>query len=228
MAICRLCQFDNPDGSQFCAKCGNHLGNEILTPVVAPLVTPASTSSAAPASTPASGSGSAGSGTGLPTPPGAVPSNSMIPQSPTPDPRVQSTYAAHQGQIPQPGTQSQGSGSREGQYSKQFEQPNTIPFNDFDRRAYAEQMANPNRQDYESVCVLAFVFGLVGFLFNPLYLISLAAIILGIIGHSNNGSKASLGMAGWILGLCSLIFQIAFDFICAVSTCGVGMISIFF
>ena len=46
-----------------------------------------------------------------------------------------------------------------------------------------------DKPDYQTVCLLALIFGIVGFFFNPLYLVSLTALILGIIGHINMGTK---------------------------------------
>jgi len=225
MKICRLCQHENPDGSQFCATCGNNLSGDLLTP---PVSAPASPVSPVPPAVPAPVSSQ------TPAQPLSQPQpvSSMIPQSPVQNsnPGPQSPYQSPSGQLPPQGQYTRTSvyGSQQGPYSQQFESPNTIPFNERDRQEYARRMADTGRQDYESVCVLAFVFGLVGFLFNPLYLISLAAIILGVVGHSNNGSKKTLGMLGWILGIISLFVQMVFDYLCAVSTCGIGAISIFF
>ena len=121
-------------------------------------------------------------------------------------------------------TQPQPYVATQGPNSQYYEPANTVPFNSKDQQAYAQKMANPNKPDYENVCVLAVVFGILGFFFNPLYLSSLAAIVLGIIGHANQGSKKSLGLAGWILGLCALCLQLFFDLFCAAATCGWGSI----
>lgn len=198
MVICRLCQHENPDGTHFCGKCGNVLvtGGEPLTPSS---VSPASAGNApkdAPSLIPASGSSNP---SGQDPKNGAEGQSEFIPKS-QPEP-----YVAVQG----PNSQT-------------YEAPNTIPFNHVDQKEYAEKLANPNKQDYENVSVLAFIFGCVGFLFNPLYLVSLAAIVLGIIGHANNGSKKTLAMLGWILGLIALVAQIAFDLFCAAVICGWG------
>ena len=42
---------------------------------------------------------------------------------------------------------------------------------------------NNNNNDYKTVCLLALIFGISGFLINPLYLVSIAAIVLGIVGQ---------------------------------------------
>ena len=224
MAICKLCNHENPDGMQFCANCGNALEvsasavseaissasdkpEEILTPV---------TSGAVPTST-----------TESITPPQAetLTTVALVPTAPA---------AGHQGQggatgAPQPQYQQpQPYVASQGPNSQYYEPANTIPFTTQDQQAYAQRMMNPNKPDYENVSVLAFVFGILGFFFNPLYLVSLAAIVLGIIGHANQGSKKSMAMVGWILGLISLVVQLVFDFICAAATCGIGSIAFCF
>ena len=191
MVICRLCQHENPDGTQFCGKCGNVLvtGGETLTPSSVSLSKSSTGNAPEGASSDAPVSGSSSSG--------QTPQSEYIPQS-QPEP-----YVAVQG----PNSQT-------------YEPPNTIPFNHVDQKEYAERLANPDKPDYENVSVLAFIFGFVGFLFNPLYLVSLAAIVLGVIGHVNNGSKKSLAKIGWILGLIALITQVIISLLFAALTFG--------
>ena len=98
----------------------------------------------------------------------------------------------------------------EGPKSRRAETPNTIPFNDKDRKEYEEKLRNPYKTDLENTCVLALIFGFISLVFNPLCVISLVAITLGIIGHVNNGSKKSLAKLGWILGVISLAIQLIF------------------
>ena len=190
MVICRLCQHENPDGTQFCGKCGNVLetGTEVLTP--------SSASSASNPSSSSAGNAPQGASSGSPIP-GAIPQAVETPRS-QPEPYV----------------------AVEGPHSQTYEPPNTIPFNHVDQKEYAERLANPDKPDYENVSVLAFIFGFVGFLFNPLYLVSLAAIVLGVIGHVNNGSKKSLAKIGWILGLIALITQVIISLLFAALTFG--------
>lgn len=98
----------------------------------------------------------------------------------------------------------------EGPKSQHFEAPNTVPFNDKDRKEYEEKLRNPYKTDLENTCVLALIFGFVSLIFNPLCVTSLVAITLGILGHVNNGSKKSLAKLGWILGVISLVIQLIF------------------
>ncbi|MBO4474432.1 MAG: hypothetical protein J5750_05895 [Clostridiales bacterium] len=189
MAICKLCNHENPDGMQFCANCGNVLD----------------VSSASAAST-----SEAGAGTASEAASSASDKKDEILTPQTQAPQTQ-PYVASQGPN-----------------SQYYEPANTVPFNAKDQAAYQQQLLRGNKPDYENVCVLALVFGILGFFLNPLYLVSVAAIVLGIIGHANNGSKKTLGMVGWILGASSLAVQLLFDFICAATTCGIGSIAICF
>lgn len=69
--------------------------------------------------------------------------------------------------------------------------------------------------------------GIVGFVLNPLYLVSLAAIITGIVGLAGSASKPKdTAVAGLILGIISLCAQIALDAILSVVTLGVCSCSI--
>jgi hypothetical protein len=59
----------------------------------------------------------------------------------------------------------------------------------------------------------------VAIVFDPFYLTSIAAIVLGIIGHVNSKYSKNLAIAGWILGIVSICIQIPIDFL----TLGVGL-----
>ncbi len=77
----------------------------------------------------------------------------------------------------------------------------------------------PPSGDYKTVCILALIFGCVAIVFDPFYLTSIAAIVLGIIGHVNSKYSKNLAIAGWILGIVSICIQIPIDFL----TLGVGL-----
>lgn len=228
MLNCKLCKHDNPDGSKFCLNCGSLLspseepkevdGTDVVTGASSSVPQPAQVTPS-PAVPPL-----------LPLTPNTVNSNPIQPQAaPVQNqiPPVSNVASPMQGQVAPVQPQAPYVAT-EGPNSQYYGGPNQVPFNTVDQQAYAQRMANPRYDAYESVSIMAFVFGLVGFVLNPLYLISLAAIILGVIGQINNMSKRSLAIAGWILGIISLFCQLAFDFICAASTCGVGAIAIFF
>lgn len=252
MLNCNLCKHDNPDGSKFCLNCGALLsssegpkevsGTDVVTgasssaaqpgqpaqvtpsPAVPPLLplTP-NTVNSHPTQTPAQPQAA-------PTQPQPTPAPTQVQPAPVPVPvpPVQNVAPPMQGQMAPVQQPQVPYVATQGPNSQYYGGPNSVPFNSVDQQAYAQRMANPRYDAYESVSIMAFVFGLVGFVLNPLYLISLAAIILGIIGQINNVSKRSLAIAGWILGIISLFCQLAFDLICAASTCGVGAIAIFF
>ncbi len=73
--------------------------------------------------------------------------------------------------------------------------------------------------DYYTICLLALIFGCVAFIFDPFYLTSLAAIVLGIIGHINSKTHKGMAIAGWICGLCSIGVQVIIDIL----TLGMGI-----
>ncbi len=75
------------------------------------------------------------------------------------------------------------------------------------------------KKDLTTVCTLALVFGIIGFFCDPLYIITTAAFILGIIGLANNGSKKGQAMAGFICSICATCVQVIFD----ICTLGIGV-----
>jgi len=76
------------------------------------------------------------------------------------------------------------------------------------------------------ISIAALVCGIVCFFFNPLYLVCLAAIVLGIVGLCKPGSKS---MAGWGLGLGIIggIAQFALDLLITIFSFGLGFFSFF-
>ena len=74
--------------------------------------------------------------------------------------------------------------------------------------------------DFKTVGLLSVIFGIVGFFLNPLYVFSLAAIVLGIITNIKSYYYKSRGIAGWILGIVSCVVQILLDIFC---TMGAGI-----
>lgn len=75
------------------------------------------------------------------------------------------------------------------------------------------------KKDLTTVCTLALVFGIIGFFCDPLYLITTAAFILGIIGLANGGSKKGQALAGFICSICATCVQVIFD----ICTLGIGV-----
>lgn len=184
MTVCKYCKNENPEGVTFCKNCGNTLEKEL--PKSGPSQDPSVISESASASAP------------------VIPMPVPVEKPYTEEPSYPGTPTPPQtpGQIPYV--------AAEGPNSRRAETPNTIPFNDKDRKEYEEKLRNPYKTDLENTCVLALIFGFISLVFNPLCVISLVAITLGIIGHVNNGSKKSLAKLGWILGVISLAIQLIF------------------
>lgn|GEM_PF-5425710 len=78
------------------------------------------------------------------------------------------------------------------------------------------------KKDLTTVCTLSLVLGIVAFFCNPLYLMPIAAIVLGIVGIVNGGSKKGLAIAGLICGVLAIPAQVIADTILSVATMGIG------
>ena len=96
--------------------------------------------------------------------------------------------------------------------STAYGQPNPASYNQ--PNYYA-----PEKKDQTTVCVLALVFGILSFFCDPFYAFTLAAIVLGIVGIVNNGSKKGLAIAGLICGICAIPVQFIID----LCTMGLGV-----
>ena len=107
---------------------------------------------------------------------------------------------------------------------EQFEQPVAYPVPQYTtpNTNYQPYTQNPQAvgDDYKVVSLLALIFGIVAFFLNPLYSLSIAAIVLGIIAHVKSINFKTRGMAGWILGIISFVLQIIVDIFC---TFGAGI-----
>ena len=81
-----------------------------------------------------------------------------------------------------------------------------------------------NNSSKDSLAIASLVLGIVGIFVNPLYLISVLAIIFGAIGMSSevHGGKAK---AGLILGIVGIFVQIVVDLILTIFTAGMGGVS---
>ncbi|MCR5208643.1 MAG: zinc-ribbon domain-containing protein [Lachnospiraceae bacterium] len=87
-------------------------------------------------------------------------------------------------------------------------------------QGYYQQGYGPApKKDLTTVCTLALVFGIIGFFCDPLYIITTAAFILGIIGLVNNGSKKGFALAGLICSICACCLQVIID----ICTLGIGV-----
>ena len=87
-------------------------------------------------------------------------------------------------------------------------------------QGYYQQGYGPApKKDLTTVCTLALVFGIIGFFCDPLYIITTAAFVLGIIGLVNNGSKKGFALAGLICSICACCLQVIID----ICTLGIGV-----
>lgn len=82
-----------------------------------------------------------------------------------------------------------------------------------------------NNSSKEGFCIASLVLGIVGFLINPIYVVSILAIIFGAIGLKEaepNGNRAKTGL---ILGVIAICVQIFMDIILTLFTAGIGGVS---
>ena len=88
------------------------------------------------------------------------------------------------------------------------------------RQEMPEEGPKPKPQ-HSKIAIAALICGGVGFIFNPMYLVTLAAIILGIMGivNAKDGPKG-MAIAGLVLGCIALPIQLVTDTILSVFTFG--------
>lgn len=79
---------------------------------------------------------------------------------------------------------------------------------------------------YSGVCIAAFVCALVSIFINPVYLVSVAAIILGIIGLSKHLYPKGFALTGVIVGSITLLTCVV-DVILSIVTFGMYLPFIF-
>ncbi len=77
------------------------------------------------------------------------------------------------------------------------------------------------------MAIASLILGIVGFFLNPLYLVSIAAIVTGVIGRGNYDQKG-MATAGLILGICTFVLQCIGDILITLFTFGLGFFAIFF
>ena len=83
----------------------------------------------------------------------------------------------------------------------------------------------PEKQQKNGISIAALVCGIISFCCcNPLYLVSIAAIILGIVGMSKNDGSKGMAVAGLILGAVSIIFCLIVDLVTIPLTMGFGFL----
>lgn len=81
----------------------------------------------------------------------------------------------------------------------------------------------PEAPKNSGVAIAALVCGIVGFFINPVYLVSLAAIILGIVGlAAKDNQPKGMATTGLVLGCVSLVMQFIADLLLSVFTLGLS------
>lgn len=96
-------------------------------------------------------------------------------------------------------------------------------------------MNNPNyyppqapQKQSNGCAVASLVCGIIAFLcFNPMYLISITAIVLGIVGVSKHDSSKGMATAGIILGAVSIVTSFIMDLIVTIFSFGLGFFTFF-
>ncbi len=79
------------------------------------------------------------------------------------------------------------------------------------------------------LCTAALVLGIASFFVDPLYLVSLTGLILGIVGINQKPTPTnkSCGVWGIILSSCGFVAQLTLDIILSIFTAGIGVFSFF-
>lgn len=88
-----------------------------------------------------------------------------------------------------------------------------------------EQQQNVNNNSKDGMCVASLVLGIVGFFINPIYVVSILAIIFGAIGLNSTGPNSGKAQTGIILGVIAICVQIALDCVLTLFTAGLGGVS---
>ena len=86
-----------------------------------------------------------------------------------------------------------------------------------------ENYAVPAKKD-SGVCVVALICGIVAFIYNPLYLVSVSAVITGIVGLTGNRDSKGLAVTGLILGILAFLLQLVVDIVLSVFTFGLSFL----
>ena len=79
------------------------------------------------------------------------------------------------------------------------------------------------------LAIAGFVIACISLFFDPLVLLSVLGFIFGIIGVSKSTNKTfrGLGIAAWIICICTFVLQIFLDTIIIICTMGLGFFVIF-
>ena len=86
-------------------------------------------------------------------------------------------------------------------------------------------MAGTAGNNKDGICLAALICGLISIFIDPLYLVSIAAVVLGVVGLSGAYEKRGMAIAGIILGGASIVVQIILDIIVTIFSGGIGLFS---
>ncbi len=81
----------------------------------------------------------------------------------------------------------------------------------------------PQSTGGEGLAITGMILGIVAFVFNPIYIVSILAIVFGAIGLKS--SKKGMATAGLICGIASFVGQLTFDVVFTILTLGGGIFS---
>lgn len=97
---------------------------------------------------------------------------------------------------------------------------------DYNQNSYDEVYNEPEPQ--LNICgLIGTIIGAIAFCINPCYILSIAAIALGIIGLCLKDMKRALAFWAIGLGIGAIIFQVVADTLLSVFSMGLGSISYF-
>lgn len=90
---------------------------------------------------------------------------------------------------------------------------------------YAPQ---PPQKNTNGCSVASLVCGIIALLcLNPMYLVSITAIILGAVGVSKHDDSKGLAVTGIVLGIASIVICLTVDILITILSLGFGFFSFF-
>lgn len=95
----------------------------------------------------------------------------------------------------------------------------------YDNTVTDDASATQSNDSKDGMCIASMILGIVGFFVNPVYVVSILAIIFGAIGMKSTGTNAGKAKVGLVLGIVAICIQIVLDFILTIFTAGMGGIS---
>ena len=107
-------------------------------------------------------------------------------------------------------------------YQQPVYQQNTYQQNAYTQNSRPVNNANDGK---DGLCMASLILGIIGFFINPLYILSILAIVFGIIGMNSTSANADKAKVGLILGIASLCLQFIVDLLLTIFTFGMGGVS---